>query len=50
MKKDFTILYCFVDDFIKNFEQDKIAVTSSKSKTGVPNYFSSSEVLTASSS
>ena len=46
MKKDFTTLYCFVDDFIKKFEQDTAAIVSSKSKTGVIKYLTTSEVLT----
>lgn len=46
MKKDFTKLYCFVDDFIKNFEQNIATINSSKSKPGVINYLTTSEVLT----
>ena len=46
MKKDFTTLYCFVDDFIKKFEQDTAAIVSSKSKPGIINYLTTSEILT----
>ena len=46
MKEDFTELYCFVDDFVKDFELNTTAIVSSKSKTGVSNYLSTSEVLT----
>ena len=46
MKRDFTKLYCFVDDFIKSFEQNIAAIVSSKSKPGVINYLTTSEVLT----
>ena len=46
MKEDFTKLYCFVDDFIKNFEHRVLTIASSKSRTGVSNYLSKSEVLT----
>lgn len=46
MKKDFTSIYCFVDDFIKNLENNFPAISSSKLKPGVSNYLSISEVLT----
>ena len=46
MKRDFTTLYCFVDDFIKNYEQNTTTINSSKSKSGVMNYLTASEVLT----
>jgi hypothetical protein len=40
MKKDFTKLYCFVDDFIKDFKLHNAAIVSSESKTNVASYFS----------
>ncbi|WP_341747213.1 IS982 family transposase [Candidatus Tisiphia endosymbiont of Dascillus cervinus] len=46
MKKDFTAIYCFVDDFIKNLENNLPTINSSKFKPGVSNYLSISEVLT----
>lgn len=46
MKRDFTKLYCFVDDFIKNSEYNSLTIVSCKSKTGVSNYLNKSEVLT----
>lgn len=46
MKRDFTKLYCFVDDFIKEFEQNGIAIINCKSKPGVASYLTTSEVLT----
>jgi hypothetical protein len=46
MKTDFTKLYCFVDDFIKNSEYNLLAISSCKPKTGVSNYLNKSEVLT----
>jgi len=46
MKKDFTAIYCFVDDFIKSLASNFSAITSRKSKPGISNYLSISEVLT----
>ncbi len=46
MKKDFTSIYCFVDDFIQNLNSNLSVINSSKSKPGVSNYLSISEVLT----
>ena len=46
MKRDFTKLYCFVDDFIKNFEQNVPTINSSKSKPGIISYLTKSETLT----
>lgn len=46
MKKDFTEMYCFVDDFMKDVSGKLPAINSVKSKPGVTNYLSSSEVLT----
>lgn len=46
MKRDFTEMYCFVDDFMKSIATNLIAINSSKSKPGVSNCLSSSEVLT----
>jgi hypothetical protein len=46
MQRDFTKLYCFVDDFIKNFEQNITTINSSKSKPGIINYLTISEILT----
>lgn len=46
MKMDFTELYCNIDNFIKNYEQNLLAITSCKAKTGPKNSLSISEVLT----
>src|SRR5436309_14605430 len=46
MKKDFTAIYCFVDDFIKNLNNNFLTINSSKAKTGISNYLSISEILT----
>lgn len=46
MKTDFTELYCKIDDFIKNYEQNLLAIASCKSKTGPKNSLSVSEILT----
>jgi hypothetical protein len=46
MKRDFTELFCFVDDFIKNFDENLLAIVSCKTKRGAKNYLSRSEVLT----
>lgn len=46
MKRDFTKLYCFVDDFMKDFKLHKAVINSSKSKPGLMNYLTTSEVLT----
>jgi hypothetical protein len=46
MQQDFTAIYCLVDDFIKDFNNNLITINSSKSKPGVSNYLSISEVLT----
>jgi hypothetical protein len=46
MKKDFTALYCNVDDFIKNSGSNLPSINSSKSKPGTKNYLTISEVLT----
>jgi hypothetical protein len=37
MKRDFTEIFCFVDDFIKDYDQNLVAVNSSKRKTGPKN-------------
>jgi hypothetical protein len=34
MKRDFTVLNCFVDDFIKHFEQNIEAINSSNLNQG----------------
>ena len=46
MQQDFTAIYCLVDDFIKDLQGNLPAISSSKSKPGVCNYLSASEVLT----
>lgn len=46
MKRDFTTLYCFVDDFIKKVQQDQLSISSCNTKRGVKNYLNASEVLT----
>jgi hypothetical protein len=46
MKKDFTALFCFVDDFIKNFDQITYAIENCRSKPGPEGCLSRSEVLT----
>ena len=46
MEKDFTAIYCFVDDFIKSLASNFSTITSRKSKPGISNYLSISEVLT----
>jgi hypothetical protein len=46
MKRDFTALFCFVDDFIINFDKNSSTINSYKTKTGPQNYLSRSEVLT----
>lgn len=46
MKKDFTALFCFVDDFIKNFDQNTYAIENCKHKPGPEGHLSRSEVLT----
>lgn len=46
MKRDFTKLYCFVDDFIQDFDKNSCAINNCKSKPGPVNYLSRSEVLT----
>jgi hypothetical protein len=33
MKRDFTAIFCFVDDFIKNYDQNLVAINSSKRET-----------------
>lgn len=39
MKKDFTAIHCFVDDFIKSLANNFSAINSRKSKPG-SNYLS----------
>ena len=46
MKKDFTAIFCFVDDFIKNYDQNLVAVNSRKKKTGPRSSLNLSEVVT----
>jgi hypothetical protein len=46
MKRDFTAIFCFVDDFIKNYNQDLVAINSSKTKTGPKSSLNLSEVVT----
>jgi hypothetical protein len=46
MQQDFTAIYCLVDDFIKDFKNNLLTINSSKSKPGISNYLSISEVLT----
>lgn len=46
MKRDFTALFCFVDDFIIDFDKNYSAINNSKTKTGPRNYLARSEVLT----
>ncbi|HJD63894.1 MAG TPA: hypothetical protein LFW13_02650 [Rickettsia endosymbiont of Sericostoma sp.] len=46
MKKDFTAIYCFVDDFIKSLSNNFPAINSSIARPGISNYLSTSEVLT----
>ncbi|MCC8484186.1 MAG: hypothetical protein LN561_06595 [Rickettsia endosymbiont of Labidopullus appendiculatus] len=46
MKKDFTTIYCFVDDFIKSLSNKFPTINSSIAKPGISNYLSTSEVLT----
>lgn len=46
MKRDFTKLYCLVDDFIQNFDNNLIAISHCKTKTGPKNSLSRSEILT----
>lgn len=46
MKRDFTELFCFVDDFIINFDKNAPAINNYKTKTGPKHYLSRSEVLT----
>ncbi len=43
---DFTELYCNIDDYLKNNQQNLLAITSCKAKTGPRNSLSISEVLT----
>ena len=38
MKKDFTAIHCFVDDFIKSLASNFSTITSRKSKPGISNY------------
>lgn len=46
MKRDFTAIFCFVDDFIQNYDQDSVAINSRKKKTGPKNSLNLSEVVT----
>lgn len=46
MKRDFTALFCFVDDFIKEFDKNTPAINNSKTKPGPKNSLTKSEVLT----
>jgi Transposase DDE domain len=46
MKKDFTTIYCFVDDFINSIENNLSTMNSRKYKPGVSSYLSISAVLT----
>ena len=43
---DFTELYCNIDDFIKNNEQNLLSITNCKTKPGPKNSLSVSEILT----
>jgi len=45
MKRDFTEMYCFVDDFMQGIATNLTAINSSKLKPGKKNSLSSSEVL-----
>lgn len=46
MKRDFTAIFCFVDDFIQNYDQDLVAINNRKKKTGPKNSLNLSEVVT----
>jgi hypothetical protein len=46
MKRDFTALFCFVDDFIKEFDKNTPAINNRKTKPGPKNSLTKSEVLT----
>ena len=46
MKRDFTAIYCNIDDFIKNFDKNYNSITNCNNKTGPKNYLSRSEILT----
>ena len=46
MKKDFTAIHCFVDYFIKSLANNFSAINSRKSKPGISNHLSISEILT----
>ncbi|MGX6959779.1 MAG: hypothetical protein ACIPMY_00655 [Rickettsia endosymbiont of Pentastiridius leporinus] len=46
MTRDFTALFCFVDDFFKEFDKNILVINSSKTKPGPKNSLTKSEVLT----
>ncbi len=46
MKKDFTELFCFVDDFVKSFEDMRPKISGTGFKPGVANYLNASEIAT----
>jgi hypothetical protein len=46
MKTDFTSLFCFVDDFFKEFDKTASVINSSKTKPGPKSSLTKSEVLT----
>lgn len=46
MKTDFTKLFCLVDDFMKNLENNSSLINSRKAKTGIKGFLNNSEILT----
>lgn len=46
MKTDFTALFCFDDDFFKEFDKNTLVINSSKTKPGPKSSLTKSEVLT----
>lgn len=46
MKRDFTAIYCLIDDIIKNYDQSLTTIASSKKKVGPKNSLNTSEVIT----
>ena len=46
MKLDFTAIFCFVDDFIKEYDKNISAINNKKTKTDPKNYLSRSKILT----
>ncbi len=46
MKRDFTEIFCIVDDFIKNCDEKMLTIESSKNKPGPKGSLNISEIVT----